>query len=86
LQNDECVHKIKKIVHLIEDDYEILLYFDFYILLVDILLVDHWPYLTIYTQQEIKRTCNKTTQVIIYFRKNPPISIPEKQNKLNGNY
>ena len=24
LQNDECVHEIKKIVHLIEDDYEIL--------------------------------------------------------------
>jgi len=35
LQYDECVHKIKKIVHLIEDDYEIFLYFDFYILLVD---------------------------------------------------
>jgi len=35
LQNDECVHKIKKIVHLIEDDCEILLYFDLYILLVD---------------------------------------------------
>ena len=36
LQNDECVHTIKKIVYLIVDDYEILLYLDFYILLVDI--------------------------------------------------
>lgn len=34
LQNDKCVHKIK-ILHLIVDDREILMHFDFYILLVD---------------------------------------------------
>jgi len=35
LQNDDYAHKIKEIISFKEDDYEILLYFNFYILLVD---------------------------------------------------
>ena len=35
LQNDDYAHKIKKIMSFKEDNYEILLYFNFYILLVD---------------------------------------------------
>jgi len=41
LQNDNYAHKIKEIMSFKEDDYKILLYFNFYILLVDILLVDN---------------------------------------------
>jgi len=41
LQNDHYAHKIKKIMSFNKDDYKILLYIDFYILLVDILLVDN---------------------------------------------
>jgi len=40
LQNDHYAPKIKEIMSFKEDDYEILLYFNFHILLVDILLVD----------------------------------------------
>jgi len=36
LQNDDYAHKVKEIISFKEDDYEILLYFNFYILLVDI--------------------------------------------------
>jgi len=35
LQNDDYAHKIKEIINFKEDNYEILLYFNFYILLVD---------------------------------------------------
>jgi len=35
LQNDDYAHKIKEIISFKEDDYEILLYFNFYILLVE---------------------------------------------------
>jgi len=35
LQNDHYAHKIKEIMSLKEDNYEILLYFNFHILLVD---------------------------------------------------
>jgi len=35
LQNDHYEHKIKEIMSFKDDDYEILLYFNFYILLVD---------------------------------------------------
>jgi len=35
LQNDDYAHKIKEIMSFKEDNYEILLYFNFYILLVD---------------------------------------------------
>jgi hypothetical protein len=36
LQNDHYAHKIKEIISFNIDDYEILLYFNFYILLVDL--------------------------------------------------
>jgi len=39
LQNDHYAHKIKEIMSFKEDDYEILMYFNFYILLVDIVVV-----------------------------------------------
>jgi len=35
LQNDRYAHKIKEIMNFKADDYEILLYFDFHILLVE---------------------------------------------------
>jgi len=42
LQNDQYAHEIKEIMSFKGDDYEILLYFNFYIyiLLLDILLVN----------------------------------------------
>ena len=36
MQNDHYAHKIKEIMSFNKDDYEILQYFNFYILLVDI--------------------------------------------------
>jgi len=36
LQNDQYAHEIKEIMSFKEDDYEILLYFNFYILLLDV--------------------------------------------------
>ena len=34
MQNDDYAHKIKEIISFKEDDYEILVYFNFYILLI----------------------------------------------------
>ena len=48
MQNDHYAHKIKEITSFKEDKYEILLYFNFYILLVEIIL-----YLDNYVQKQM---------------------------------